>query len=151
MKLYANLHLHSTHSDGIYTPKELAKIAYDEGYRAKVNGKKAQTFSLNGFLAVELEAGENVVEIDFLPSGLYLGVGCFALGAVLLALYSVMALESWSGQEVPRSVQSIPSRRRIASSTFISLIKAPMPLALPSHPRVYTTLLITLSLISMSI
>lgn len=34
MKLYANLHLHSTHSDGVYTPTELAKIAYDEGYRA---------------------------------------------------------------------------------------------------------------------
>jgi uncharacterized membrane protein YfhO len=64
-------------------------FAYDEGYRAKVNGKKGQTFSLNGFLAVELEAGENVVEIDFLPRGLYLGVGCFALGAVLLALYLI--------------------------------------------------------------
>lgn len=34
MKLYANLHLHSTHSDGKYTPKELAKIAFDEGYKA---------------------------------------------------------------------------------------------------------------------
>jgi len=34
MKLYANLHLHSTHSDGVYTPTELARIAYDEGYRA---------------------------------------------------------------------------------------------------------------------
>lgn len=34
MKLYANLHLHSTHSDGSYTPTEIAKIAYDEGYRA---------------------------------------------------------------------------------------------------------------------
>ena len=34
MKLYANLHLHSTHSDGVYTPTELAQIAYDEGYRA---------------------------------------------------------------------------------------------------------------------
>ena len=34
MKFYANLHMHSTHSDGKYSPKELAKIAYDEGYRA---------------------------------------------------------------------------------------------------------------------
>lgn len=34
MGYYANLHLHSTHSDGKYTPTELAKIAYDEGYRA---------------------------------------------------------------------------------------------------------------------
>lgn len=34
MKLYANLHLHSTHSDGVYTPTELARLAYEEGYKA---------------------------------------------------------------------------------------------------------------------
>lgn len=34
MGYYANLHMHSTHSDGKYSPTELAKIAYDEGYRA---------------------------------------------------------------------------------------------------------------------
>ena len=34
MKQFANLHLHSTHSDGVYTPEELVKIAKDEGYRA---------------------------------------------------------------------------------------------------------------------
>lgn len=34
MKLYANLHLHSTHSDGVDTPTRLAQIAFEEGYRA---------------------------------------------------------------------------------------------------------------------
>ncbi len=34
MEFYANLHLHSTHSDGVYTPKELVKIAKEEGYSA---------------------------------------------------------------------------------------------------------------------
>ncbi len=36
MKLYANLHLHSTHSDGKYDPTTLAQIAHDEGYKAAV-------------------------------------------------------------------------------------------------------------------
>ena len=31
---YANLHLHSTHSDGVYSPAELVRIAKEEGYRA---------------------------------------------------------------------------------------------------------------------
>ena len=31
---YANLHTHSTHSDGVYSPTELVRIAKDEGYRA---------------------------------------------------------------------------------------------------------------------
>lgn len=34
MKLYANLHTHSTHSDGGYTPAELARAAKREGYGA---------------------------------------------------------------------------------------------------------------------
>lgn len=34
MKLYANLHLHSTHSDGVDTPAKLAQLVYEEGYRA---------------------------------------------------------------------------------------------------------------------
>ena len=34
LRSYANLHLHSTHSDGVYSPAELARIAFDEGYRA---------------------------------------------------------------------------------------------------------------------
>ena len=34
MKQFANLHLHSTHSDGVYTPAQLVRIAKDEGYRA---------------------------------------------------------------------------------------------------------------------
>ena len=34
MKYYANLHIHSTHSDGKYSPKKLAQILADEGYKA---------------------------------------------------------------------------------------------------------------------
>ena len=34
LKQYANLHLHSTHSDGEYSPSELVYIAKKEGYKA---------------------------------------------------------------------------------------------------------------------
>ena len=34
MEIYANLHLHSTHSDGKYTPEELVRLAKEEGYGA---------------------------------------------------------------------------------------------------------------------
>ena len=34
MDFYANLHLHSNHSDGVYTPRELVRIAKEEGYSA---------------------------------------------------------------------------------------------------------------------
>ena len=34
MKMYANLHTHSTHSDGKFTPTQLVEIAKQEGYNA---------------------------------------------------------------------------------------------------------------------
>ena len=34
MQIYANLHLHSIHSDGKYTPEELVRLAKEEGYGA---------------------------------------------------------------------------------------------------------------------
>jgi len=34
MKMYANLHTHSTHSDGVFTPEEMVIIAKKEGYKA---------------------------------------------------------------------------------------------------------------------
>ena len=34
MDFYANLHTHSTHSDGQFTPAQLARVAKAEGYRA---------------------------------------------------------------------------------------------------------------------
>ncbi len=34
MEFYANLHLHSTHSDGVYSPAELVRVAKAEGYKA---------------------------------------------------------------------------------------------------------------------
>ncbi len=34
MKLYANLHSHSTHSDGPYSPEKLVQVAKEEGYGA---------------------------------------------------------------------------------------------------------------------
>lgn len=36
MKIYANLHNHTTHSDGIFTPTELVRVAKEEGYKAIV-------------------------------------------------------------------------------------------------------------------
>ena len=34
MKQFANLHNHTTHSDGVFTPEEIVKVAADEGYKA---------------------------------------------------------------------------------------------------------------------
>ena len=34
MKMYANLHTHSTHSDGVHSPEMMVKVAKEEGVSA---------------------------------------------------------------------------------------------------------------------
>ena len=34
MEMYANLHTHSTHSDGVYSPEEMVRVAKEEGFSA---------------------------------------------------------------------------------------------------------------------
>lgn len=81
MKLYANLHTHSTHSDGKFAPTELVKIAYDEGYRAisitdhdTVTGNAeakaaAEALGMEYIYGVEFTAssGPHIVGFDFDP------------------------------------------------------------------------------------
>ena len=62
-------------------------FAYDEGYRIKINGKKAKTFSLNGFLAIELQEGVNNVTMGFIPSGLAFAIVVFLLGVLALVAF----------------------------------------------------------------
>ena len=81
MRLYANLHSHSTHSDGVYTPSELVKIAHDEGYKAlalsdhdTVTGNaeiKAECakYGMETIFAAEFTVNEgyHIVAMDFDP------------------------------------------------------------------------------------
>ena len=67
-KNFANLHAHSTHSDGIYTPAELVQVGFDEGYGALVltdhdtvsgNGEMMDACNRRGFSAEkQVQQGE---------------------------------------------------------------------------------------------
>ena len=77
-------------------------FAFDEGYRVKINGKKAKTFSVNGFLAIELTEGKNVVKVGFLPKGLGAGIVFLSLGAIALALYLIFYKKIQSYEKLNR-------------------------------------------------
>lgn len=76
---------------GRVTAKEgqalFTSFAYDEGYKIKINGKRAETFSVNGFLAIKLVEGENEITMGFTPSGLIIGVIVFLLGICSLVAF----------------------------------------------------------------
>ena len=60
-------------------------------------------------------------------------------------------LANWSGQLVPRALQSIPSRRSITSWIFIPAQSEATPWGFPWQPFVYRTLRTTSPSVSMSI
>ena len=83
MELYANLHTHSTHSDGVHTPEEMARVAKEEGFSAiAISDHDAATAypalkaacekeGLRCIFAVEFSVGQpspaHIVAFDFDP------------------------------------------------------------------------------------
>lgn len=63
-------------------------VTYDEGWSCKVNGEKQDiSIAMSSFMAVKLQKGENVIEMNYLPYGMKLGI----LITVIVAL-SVLAI-----------------------------------------------------------
>ena len=63
-------------------------------------------------------------------------------------MFSFIALDNWSGQEVPFPLQSIPLSFSIASSIFIPLTNWEIPNKFPGQPLTNSTLSIILFLTS---
>ncbi len=65
-------------------------VTYDEGWSCKVNGEKKDiSIAMSSFMAVELQDGENVIELSYLPYGMKLGaiitvITAFAVAAIWL-------------------------------------------------------------------
>ncbi len=71
----------------------LLAVPYDEGFKATVNGQDAEMIRvMDGFMAVELMAGANTVELRFVPRGLLVGAVLSALGmlGILLSLFGLL-------------------------------------------------------------
>lgn len=83
MEMYANLHTHSTHSDGVYSPEQMARVAKEEGFSAiAISDHDAATAfpalkaacekeGLRCIFAVEFSVGQphpaHIVAFDFDP------------------------------------------------------------------------------------
>ena len=78
LKLYASLHSHSTHSDGVYTPAELVRVAKDEGYKAialtdhdtvtgnaEVKAECERVGGIESIFGVEFTTHTDVLDRDF--------------------------------------------------------------------------------------
>lgn len=64
-------------------------IPFEMGWKAKVNGMTADIIDTNGFIAVPLEKGNNIVELNFSQPGLWFGLTITMLSCFLVAIYMV--------------------------------------------------------------
>ncbi len=63
------------------------QLPYDEGWIAEVNGEKRKIYRVNGgFMGVALDAGENTVDMYFVPKGFIEGSVLSGIGLVLFVV-----------------------------------------------------------------
>ena len=76
----------------IYAQKSgvmMTSIEFDEGWTVKVDGQKVDTFAVgDALLAIDLEAGEHIIEFSFTPKGFVIGLVLSAVS--LLGLFVLL-------------------------------------------------------------
>lgn len=67
----------------------LCTIPYDAGWKVSVDGKRTETMStLGNYMMFEIEPGEHIIEMKFVPQGLYIGAAVSGLTIMLLLVIS---------------------------------------------------------------
>ena len=93
LKMYANLHTHSTHSDGAYDPRKLVSIAAREGYRAfAVTDHDTATACPHVKAECEKHGMEYLFGVEFSSPCRELGTGFHITGYLFDPTYEPMRL-----------------------------------------------------------
>lgn len=66
-------------------------VTYDEGWSCKVNGEKQNIdIAMSSFMAIKLQKGENIIEMNYLPYGMKLGIIITVITAlIVIAIYII--------------------------------------------------------------
>ena len=82
----------------------LLTIPYDEGWKVYVDGEEAETFEVLGALtAVELDAGEHTIELEYSPSCVKYGM---LISASALLVFSVVIFLEQLNRRKRQSVEA---------------------------------------------
>lgn len=86
-----NVTYDSTHINGELTLAEsgrlILSVPYEDGWHITINGEEAQSNAFGGSLmAFDLEPGEYVVEMHYVPEGLYIGMGVSVISLLIFII-----------------------------------------------------------------
>lgn len=75
-------------------------VTYDEGWSCKVNGEKQEiAIAMSSFMAIKLNEGENVIEMNYLPYGMKLGIIITVITALIVAAIYIIEKKKPFSQE----------------------------------------------------
>lgn len=75
-------------------------VTYDEGWSCKVNGEEKEIgIAMSSFMAIELQDGENVIEMTYLPYGMKLGAIITVITILLVAVIYIIEKKKPFSQE----------------------------------------------------
>lgn len=78
-------------------------LPYDKGWKVLINGKVVDVYQVNGgFMGIPLEAGENRLEMYFMPEGFKLGLMMTVAGCLIFVILVVKFLARRGTYEVYR-------------------------------------------------
>ncbi len=75
-------------------------VTYDNGWSCKVNGEEAEIeIAMSSFMAIKLNEGENVIEMEYLPYGMNLGAVITIMAAIFaVAIYTIEKKKPFSNE-----------------------------------------------------
>ena len=83
-------------------------VTYDEGWSCKVNGEKQEIgIAMSSFMAIKLQKGENVIEMNYLPYGMKLGIIITVITALIVAAIYIIEKKKPFSQEASNTFLKI--------------------------------------------
>ena len=83
-------------------------VTYDEGWSCKVNGEKQEIgIAMSSFMAIKLQKGENVIEMNYLPYGMKLGIIITVITALIVAAIYIIEKKKPFSQEASNAFLKI--------------------------------------------
>lgn len=82
---------YDNHLDGNFVTQDkgfmVLTLPYDKGWKIRINGNNVESFQVNGgFIGIPVMAGENTLEMDFVPTGFKEGAILTVAGILLFIL-----------------------------------------------------------------
>ena len=86
----------------------LIPMAYDEGFRAAVNGERTSLINAGDlFIAVPLKEGRNEIRLSFTPRGLAPGIAISLITLALVVIFSIRPLDTGALDKVSAGILAV--------------------------------------------